>query len=82
MLLGPMPNNPPSITNDKKYWAARKSLSYTLKKYFYFKYVASFKVSVPDNPAFPETVDLELITDWKVDSAGEEAGLTRNVEGD
>jgi hypothetical protein len=44
--------------------------------------IASFKVSVPDNPAFPETVDLELITDWKVDSAGEQAGLTRNVEGD
>lgn len=44
--------------------------------------IASFKVSVPDNPAFPETVDLELITDWKVDSAGEQAGLTRNIEGD
>lgn len=44
--------------------------------------IASFKVSVPDNPAFPETVDLELITDWKVDKAGEEAGLSRNVEGD
>ena len=44
--------------------------------------IASYKVSVPDNPAFPETVDLELITDWKVDTAGEEAGLTRNVQGD
>jgi hypothetical protein len=44
--------------------------------------IASYKVSVPDNPAFPETVDLELITDWKVDSAGEQAGLTRNIEGD
>lgn len=46
MLLGPMPDNPPSIiTSDKKYWAARKSLSYTLKKYSYFRNVASFKVS-------------------------------------
>jgi hypothetical protein len=44
--------------------------------------IASYKVSVPDNPAFPETVDLELITDWKVDRAGEEAGLTRNIQGD
>jgi|694.fasta_scaffold24831_2 hypothetical protein len=44
--------------------------------------IAAYKVSVPDNPAFPETVDLELITDWKVDRAGEEAGLTRNIEGD
>jgi len=50
MLLGPMPNNMPSVYHgflgeDKKYWAARKSLSYTLKKYYYFRNVASFKVS-------------------------------------
>ena len=44
--------------------------------------IASYKVSVPDNPSFPETVNLELITDWKVDTAGEEAGLTRNIQGD
>ena len=44
--------------------------------------IASYKVSVPDNPAFPETVNLELITDWKVDTAGEEAGLSRNIQGD
>ena len=43
--------------------------------------IASYKVSVPDNPAFPETVNLELITDWKVDMAGEQAGLTRNTKG-
>ena len=28
--------------------------------------IASFKVNVPDNPAFPETVDLELIPEWEV----------------
>lgn len=44
--------------------------------------IASYKVSVPDNPAFPEVVNLELITDWKVDMAGEQAGLTRNIQGD
>lgn len=32
--------------------------------------INSFKVTVPNNPAFPETVDVELITDWKVDSTG------------
>lgn len=32
--------------------------------------INSFKVTVPNNPAFPETVDIELITDWKVDSTG------------
>lgn len=29
--------------------------------------ISSYKVSVPDSPTFPETVDLELVTDWKVD---------------
>jgi hypothetical protein len=37
--------------------------------------IDGYKVSVPDNPSFPETVDLELVTDWKVDKSGEESGL-------
>jgi hypothetical protein len=37
--------------------------------------IQSYKVSVPDTPAFPETVDIDLITDWKVDQAGRAAGL-------
>lgn len=41
-----MPNKmPTTFYTDNKYWNARKSLSYTLKKYFYFRYAASFKVS-------------------------------------
>lgn len=32
--------------------------------------IGSYKVSVPDSPTFPETVELELITDWKVDQRG------------
>lgn len=32
--------------------------------------INSFTVTVPNNPAFPETVQIELITDWKVDSTG------------
>lgn len=43
--------------------------------------IASYKVLVPDNPSFPETVNLELITDWKVDMAGEQAGLIKNIKG-
>jgi len=41
--------------------------------------IDGYKVSVPDNPSFPETVDLELITDWKVDKAGETAGLKKTT---
>ena len=32
--------------------------------------INTYEVSVPDNPSFPETVTLELITDWKVDQRG------------
>lgn len=32
--------------------------------------INSYKVSVPDSPHLPEKVDLELITDWKVDRRG------------
>ena len=33
--------------------------------------IESFKVKVPDNPSFPEMVDLSITTDWKVDRRGE-----------
>lgn len=29
--------------------------------------IMTYRVSVPDNPTFPEEVELELVTDWKVD---------------
>ena len=32
--------------------------------------ISSYKVSVPDSPSFPEMVDLEITTDWKVDQSG------------
>lgn len=28
--------------------------------------IASFRVTVPDNPAFPETVELDLVPEWEV----------------
>jgi hypothetical protein len=33
--------------------------------------IDSIKVSVPNNPAFPEQINLQLVTDWQVDSIGE-----------
>lgn len=32
--------------------------------------IESFKVSVPNNPSFPENVELNLITEWEVDQRG------------
>ena len=39
--------------------------------------INGYKVSVPDNPSFPETVDLDLVTDWKVDKTGQTFGLAQ-----
>jgi hypothetical protein len=33
--------------------------------------IESYSVSVPDNPSFPEEVDLRLITEWEVDKVGQ-----------
>jgi hypothetical protein len=33
--------------------------------------IDSIKVSVPNNPAFPEQINLQLVTDWQVDQVGE-----------
>jgi hypothetical protein len=32
--------------------------------------IDTIKVSVPNNPAFPEQINLKLVTDWQVDSIG------------
>jgi len=40
--------------------------------------INGYKVSVPDNPSFPETVDLDLVTDWKVDKTGQTFGLAQD----
>lgn len=39
--------------------------------------INGYKVSVPDNPSFPETVDLDLVTDWKVDKTGQTFGIAQ-----
>ena len=33
--------------------------------------IESYKVDVPDNPSFPEKVELNLITEWEVDQIGQ-----------
>jgi hypothetical protein len=43
--------------------------------------INGYKVSVPDNPSFPETVDLDLVTDWKVDQTGQISGLNQTAGG-
>jgi hypothetical protein len=33
--------------------------------------ISSYKVRIPDSPSFPEMVDVEITTDWKVDRRGD-----------
>jgi hypothetical protein len=33
--------------------------------------IDAVKVDVPNNPAFPENINLTLVADWQVDSVGE-----------
>jgi phosphohistidine swiveling domain-containing protein len=33
--------------------------------------IDGIKVQVPNNPAFPEMIDLDLVTEWQVDTVGE-----------
>lgn len=42
-----------------------------LRKNVIVRKIDSITVNVPNNPAFPEQVDLTLVTDWQVDKVGE-----------
>jgi hypothetical protein len=33
--------------------------------------IDGIKVQVPNSPAFPEMIDLELVTEWQVDEIGQ-----------
>jgi hypothetical protein len=32
--------------------------------------IDGIRVNVPNNPAFPEMIDLDLVTEWQVDAIG------------
>jgi hypothetical protein len=44
----------------------RLRLPYENRSNILIRKIGSYKVSVPDNPAFPETVELELLVEWEV----------------
>jgi hypothetical protein len=44
----------------------RLRLPYENRENILIRKIGSFKVNVPDSPAFPETVELELLVDWEV----------------
>jgi hypothetical protein len=44
----------------------RLRLPYENRNDILIRKIGSFKVNVPDNPSFPETVELELLVEWEV----------------
>lgn len=54
-----------------KYIKSRLSSSLEPRKDVIVRKIDSIKVEVPNNPAFPERIELSLITDWQVDKIGE-----------
>ena len=44
----------------------RLRLPYENRNDILVRKIGSYKVNVPDNPAFPETVELELLVEWEV----------------
>lgn len=59
-----------SIIADDEFVRMRLSSDLEVRDTVLVRKIDSFKVSVPNNPAFPEMVDLELITEWEVDQRG------------
>lgn len=59
-----------SIIADDEFIRMRLSSDMEVRDTVLVRKIDSFKVSVPNNPAFPEMVDLELITEWEVDRRG------------
>jgi hypothetical protein len=41
------------------------------RKDMFVRRIDAIKVKVPNNPAFPEQIDLTLVPDWQVDKVGE-----------
>jgi hypothetical protein len=60
-----------TINVTDKYIKARLASSLEPRKDVIVRKIDSIKVEVPNNPAFPEKIDLSLVTDWQVDKIGE-----------
>lgn len=59
-----------SIIADDEFIRMRLSSDLEVRDTVLVRKIDSIRVSVPNNPAFPEMVDLELITEWEVDRRG------------
>jgi hypothetical protein len=59
-----------SIIADDEFIRMRLSSDMEVRDTVLVRKIDSFKVSVPNTPSFPESVTLELVTEWEVDQRG------------
>jgi hypothetical protein len=60
-----------SIVVNDKYIKTRLNSSLEPRRDIIIRKIDSIKVTVPNNPAFPEQIDLTIVPDWQVDKVGE-----------
>jgi hypothetical protein len=60
-----------SLNINDAFVKSRLASALELRKNVIVRKIDAIRVSVPNNPAFPEQVDLTLVTDWQVDKVGE-----------
>lgn len=60
-----------SIVVNDKYIKTRLNSSLEPRRDIIIRKIDSIRVSVPNNPAFPEQIDLTIVPDWQVDKVGE-----------
>jgi hypothetical protein len=60
-----------SLNINDAFVRSRLASSLELRKTVIVRKIDTIRVTVPNNPAFPEQVDLTLVTDWQVDKVGE-----------
>ena len=59
-----------SIIADDEFIRQRLSSDLEIRDTVLVRKIDALKVSVPDTPSFPESVDLTLVTEWEVDNRG------------
>jgi hypothetical protein len=59
-----------SLILDDSFIRLRLASDDEIRKDLFVRKIAGYKISVPDSPAFPEKVTLELLTEWEADNLG------------
>ena len=59
-----------SLILDDEFVRLRLASGDEIRRNIFIRKIAGYTVSVPDSPAYPEKVTLELLTEWEADNLG------------